>query len=305
MPNMSVGLAMLLLVVGNVVAVFSDSVIKSLPDDVATYQFVFFRQLAAVILVLPLCLLTKKRGLLIDMKWHLIRGHVWLLGAVFMVFALKSMPIATANAIFYAAPLLMMALAFYIWNEKLSKQSVSVAIVGFIGVLIVVQPTQLTWSGISALVVAVTLAANNLLVKKIPLQHSVLHTLLLTSLLGMPVAFGLALWEQKPWDFSIFVSALLSTSFILIYSAACVVAYRAVQANKIASAEYSGLIGAVIVGLIWFGEIPSMYMLIGSVLIVLPMIWLAKFERKQQRRDMNVASESDDRAINVRQLNDK
>ena len=42
MAKISVGLAMTLLVIGNVIAVFSDALIKTLPDDGAVYQFVFF-----------------------------------------------------------------------------------------------------------------------------------------------------------------------------------------------------------------------------------------------------------------------
>ena len=50
--------------------------------------------------------------------------------------------------------------------------------------------------------------------------------------------------------------------------------------NKFASAQYSGLLGAVAVGLLWFGEVPDVYMAIRTLMIVIPIIWLTRHEKK-------------------------
>ncbi|KMV28923.1 membrane protein [Photobacterium swingsii] len=287
MSNKSVGYAMLLLIVGNLIAVFSDALIKTLDDGVAVFQFVFFRQLTAVIILLPFCAKNALPSFTQGLKWHALRAHIWLFGAVFMVFAINSMPLATANAIFYAAPLIMLPLAFVFFREKLTKKSVMTGVVGFIGVLVVIRPTHIDWAAISALVVALTLAGNNLLIRKLPTNQTVAQTLLLTNAVGMPASLGLALWEGETWNWTPLLTAAGSSFFILIYAATCVVAYRSVESNKIASAEYSGLLGAVLVGILWFGEIPEVEMLIGSALIILPLLLLAKVERKQKKACAN------------------
>ncbi len=103
MKKRSVGFAMTILIIGNLVAVLSDALIKTMGKDAAIFQFVFFRQLSAVIILLPFCLTATKQSFLIGLKWHFVRAHgVWLLGAVFMVISLSTLPLATANAIFYA-----------------------------------------------------------------------------------------------------------------------------------------------------------------------------------------------------------
>ena len=51
MPKMSVAFAMTLLVLGNIIAVFSDALIKDLPSETAVYQFILFRQLTYILLV--------------------------------------------------------------------------------------------------------------------------------------------------------------------------------------------------------------------------------------------------------------
>ena len=281
MPTMSVGMAMSLLIVGNLIAVFSDALIKTLGEDTAVFQFVFFRQLTAVLILLPFCLGVSKKSFTDGLKWHALRAHIWLLGAIFMVFAINAMPLATANAIFYAAPLMMLPLALVFFKEQLSRYSIAAGIFGFMGVLVIIRPTEIDWAAIAALIVALTIASNNLLIRKLPKHQTVAQTLLLTNLAGVPASLGLAIWEGREWNWSPLITAAGSSGFILIYAAICVVTYRSAESNKIASAEYSGLLGAVGVGLIWFGEMPDIAMAIGTAMIILPLIWLARNEKKQ------------------------
>lgn len=282
MPTMSVGMAMSLLIVGNLIAVFSDALIKTLGEDTAVFQFVFFRQLTAVLILLPFCISVSKKSFTDGLKWHALRAHIWLLGAIFMVFAINAMPLATANAIFYAAPLMMLPLALVFFKEQLSRYSIAAGIFGFMGVLVIIRPTEIDWAAIAALIVALTIASNNLLIRKLPKHQTVAQTLLLTNLAGVPASLGLAIWEGREWDWSPLITAAGSSGFILIYAAICVVTYRSAESNKIASAEYSGLLGAVGVGLIWFGEMPDIAMAIGTAMIILPLIWLARNEKKQR-----------------------
>jgi len=283
MPKMTVGLAMILLIIGNIIAVFSDALIKTLSTDAAVYQFVFFRQLTAVLILIPFCLKSSRASLVTGLKWHVLRGHIWLLGAIFMVYAINAMPLATANAIFYAAPLIMLPMAMLCFKEKLTVPSIIAGVLGFIGVLIVIRPTEIDWAAMAALVVAFTLAANNLLIRKLPKHQTVFQTLLLTNLVGMPASLGLVVWEGRAWDFTPLLTAAGSTLFILIYAGCCVLAYRSGDASKIASAEYSGLIAAVVVGVVWFDEIPDIGMAIGTAFIILPLLWLAKVEAQNKR----------------------
>ncbi|WP_407334409.1 DMT family transporter [Enterovibrio sp. 27052020O] len=292
MRTISVGLAMTLLVIGNLSATFSDALVKTMEGgpDGAIFQFALFRQVSAVLILLPFCLTAPVKNLNKGLKWHALRAHIWLLGVFFSVIALTTMPLATANAIFYAAPLIMLPLAAIFLREKLSASSIIAAVVGFIGVLILVRPTELDWGASSALIVAVTLAVNNLLIPKIPREQTVSQTLLLHNLIGIPIAFALALYEGMPFSLDLFWRAAGSTAFILVYAATCVIAYRAAESNKIASAEYSGLVCAVGVGLVLFGEVPDMIMIVGTTLIVVPLIWLAGREKHKSRKAKKAAT---------------
>lgn len=152
-----------------------------------------------------------------------------------------------------------------------------------ISVVFMVISLQSNIGAIFALLVAATIAINNLLVRKLPQNHTVYQTLLLTNLVGVPAALVLALWENSPFSWESLTIATLSNVFILIYAGICVEVYKNIEAHKVSSAEYSGLLVAVIVGIIWFNEVPNLSLLVGGTLIVAPLIWLANAERVKYR----------------------
>ena len=61
--------------------------------------------------------------------------------------------------------------------------------------LIVLRPTEVNWAALAALGVALSLAVNNLLIKRIPLQQPIAQTLFFTNVLSMPFILALAWWE--------------------------------------------------------------------------------------------------------------
>ena len=83
-----------------------------------------------------------------------------------------------------------------------------------------------------------------------------------------------------------------SALFILGYNITVLLAYRQVDANQVTSAEYTGLIWAVGIGWIWFGEVPDLWFLAGSLMIVVPLLLIGlQHRRKEPARGFNPAPE--------------
>ncbi len=277
----SIILAVLLLVLGNNVAILSDSLIKLMDGFDAPFQFVFYRLLSALIILVPLMVYFKRPLVPKNVRWHAARAHIFLIGAAFMVVALTTLPLATANAIFYAAPLITVVLARLVFKERVTWLSLMTAVLGMIGVIVIVNPTEANIFALAALVVATSLAANNLLIKKLPTHHNILETLYLTNILALPTALVLVLFEGASFSWATLGIAVGSTLFSMIYAATCVYAYRAADSNQITSAEYTGLIGAVVLGFLFFAEQPDLRFYVGSALIVIPLTMLTLAGRKQ------------------------
>ncbi|QFS88922.1 MULTISPECIES: DMT family transporter [unclassified Marinobacter] len=284
MSGKTVNSAMLLLVIGNAMAIISDVFIKLMEPGAPIFQFAFLRCIITLLLLLPLAGQLNRKHLFTGLKVHAARAHIHLIGLLCMVIALANLPLATANAVFYAAPILVMVLAALIFQEKLSTMSVIAVFSGFSGIVVILRPVEFNWAAIAALAAALTLAINAVMVRKLPKEQTTVHKLLLNYLLIIPAAGALALWEGAAWDSSILISAGGSAVFILGYNITVLLAYKQVDANQVTSAEYTGLIWAVLIGWIGFNEMPDLWFAVGSAMIVVPLILVGLRSRDRSHR---------------------
>ena len=279
MSNITIGI--LLLVAGNFFASLSDVAVKALQGDVQPFQYMFIRQLFSLVLITPLWLKQSRAQKKLQQKSiTLIRAHLILIGSGCMVMAITYLPLATANAVFYTAPLLMLPLSIVLLNEKPATGKVLATIIGFIGVLIVLRPSQFHWAALFALGTACTLALFNILVRKLPKEQTVITTLWWTTTLSLPTSFILTIGYWQPISNTSITFIALSAALILGYNGLAVLAYKKAHSSQIALAEYSGLIFVALFGALWFDEIPDWITLIGILLIVLP---LTPFKRRKKR----------------------
>jgi len=283
MSGKTVNSAILLLVLGNASALISDAIIKLQGADVPVFQFVFIRTLCALVLLLPLSAMIDRGNLFSGGRVHLVRAHISLMGIACMVVALNTLPLATANALFYAAPILVMVIAVLVFRENLTPLSLLAVVSGFAGIILILRPVALNWASLSAIGVAFSLAINIVLIRKLPGRQSMVHTLVLTNLYMLPAAFLLTLWEGRAFEWSVVLHAFGSAFFILCYNITVLMAYRWVAANQVTSAEYTGLLWAIIGGWVFFGEVPDMWFIIGSTMIVAPLVLIGLAERKRKR----------------------
>ncbi|TQO96128.1 DMT family transporter [Vibrio cholerae] len=276
-----VALAVWLLVLGNLAASLSDVAVKMLQGEVVPFQYMFLRQLFAFVLIWPVWRKQPKvLRQLHDPKVTLIRAHLVLLGAGCMVVAISYLPLATANAVFYAAPLLMLPLSILFLKERPSRGKVIATVTGFLGVLIVLRPSQFHWAALFALGTACSLALFNLLARTIPERQPVVTTLMWTTLFSLPISGLLAAAYWQPLSLSQWLWIAASSGLILLYNGLAVAAYQKAPASQIALAEYSGLIFVAAFGAFWFAEMLDALTWLGIGMIILPLLpsaWLAKW----------------------------
>ncbi len=283
MSGKTVNSAILLLVIGNAMAIISDVFIKLMEPGAPIFQFAFLRCVITLLLLLPLAGQLNRKHLFSGFKVHAVRAHIHLAGILCMIVALANLPLATANAVFYAAPILVMVLSTILFREKLTPLSVFAVFSGFTGIVVILRPMEFNWAAIAALAAAFALAINAVMVRKLPKEQTTVHKLLLNYLLIIPAAGALAVWEGAAWDSSILISAVGSAVFLLGYNITVLLAYKQVDANQVTSAEYTGLIWAVGIGWIWFSEVPDLWFLAGSTMIVVPLILIGLKHRRRSQ----------------------
>ena len=72
---------------------------------------------------------------------HMLRGLILTIGMISFVFALKSMPIADAIAIFFVEPAILTLMSAIFLREHIGWKKITACATGFAGSLLVIQPS--------------------------------------------------------------------------------------------------------------------------------------------------------------------
>ncbi|MFW7524047.1 DMT family transporter [Vibrio ostreicida] len=269
----SQAIALWLLVAGNLAASLSDVMVKLLDGSVSPFQYIFIRQLISLVIIFPFWLRQGASSRQLSSPIiNLGRAHLIIIGSGCMVVAITHMTLASANAVFYAAPLLMLPISAVLMKEITTRTKVLATLIGFVGVLIVLRPSQFHWAAFFALGTAATLALFNVSARKIPTSQSMVSTLFWTSLLSLPISTLLASLFWSPISLREVTLIAAGALLILVYNALAVLAYRRAPAGEIALGEYSGLVFVTLFGMWWFDEIPDWLTAIGIGLIIAPLL---------------------------------
>ncbi|USD63203.1 DMT family transporter [Vibrio sp. SCSIO 43140] len=278
--------AILLLVLANLLASFSDVSLKVLNGEVPTFQYVFIRQVLSVLLLFPVWIRLPRQtrmdgcGSIAFLRAQFILG-----GSACAMVAITHLTLATANAMFYVGPILMIPLAMTLLKERPTKDKVIATLIGFSGVVVVLRPEHFHWAAIAGLGSALAMGVSNILVKRLPAEQHIVSTLFWTGVMTLPVALILAVQQWQPLNLVQLGWIMAINLFVLGYHALIVIAYKKAPANQIALAEYSGLVFVTLFGVMWFDEVPDVLTFIGILLIVLPMMpinWKKRFSTSKE-----------------------
>ncbi|MCE9852252.1 DMT family transporter [Shewanella indica] len=282
----TVAIGLILLTVGNLFSAFYDVSVKWLPDDANAATFLLVRQVTAVLMLLPLWIKAGRPGTS-HFKLHLWRANTGAVGALFLIIGLMALPLATVSSLFYSAPLMIMVLGAVFLKEQITPLQWGVAALGFVGILLILKPSELELAGIAVLVSAFTFSLNQMSLRKLPGTEAASLTLLCYNLLSLPLTLLVALSQQLAGlSWQLLGVALLSNAFLLAYHWFCVLAYRRAKASEIAVAEYSGLIFIVFLGWLLFDEWLDTLSWIGAALVVLPTLCLPAIAKLMKTREL-------------------
>ncbi len=134
----------------------------------------------------------------------IIRGQLILIGSGCMVVAITHLSLATANAVFYVAPINVAS--FYVsTKEQPALGKVIATTIGFCWRTDCLEAIILHWAALFALGTALTLALFNVLVRKLPSEQTVVTTLWWTTLFSIPASLVLCFlycnrYLRSIWD---------------------------------------------------------------------------------------------------------
>ncbi|SLN57732.1 Riboflavin transporter [Falsiruegeria litorea R37] len=142
-----------------VVAPMGDAVAKLLSGAIPLGELLLVRFAVQAAVLIPLVIVTRRpwriRGRLLRLTALRTVLHIVGIGAMFT--ALQYLPLADAVAIAFVMPFIMLLLGKYVLDEEVGARRLGACIVGFIGTLLVIQPSfvEVGWPALLPLVVAI------------------------------------------------------------------------------------------------------------------------------------------------------
>lgn len=246
-------------------------------------EMVFFRSLFAIIPIFMVLVWRRElvTGLQTDRPLsHVLRGLLGVCAMGFSFFALTQLPLPEAVAIGYTLPLLIVVFSAIFLKETVGIYRWSAVLVGMIGVAVIIAPRLTIFSGgfsnpngatlgvMAALVAACFGASAQLQVRKlvrteksptIVLYFSVTATII--SLLTMPFGW---VWPN-PTEAAMLIGAGILGG---IGQTLMTESYRYAPMSVIAPFEYTSLILSILIGFFIFSEVPTVPMIVGSLIVV-------------------------------------
>ncbi len=263
-----------------------DACVKALGGRLTVFEIGFFTTLFAFIAV-PFVKRPSERWRemfrMHSPKLVLLRTLAGVTAGVLGIYSFTHLPLAEVYALIFLAPLFVTILSIPFLGETVGWRRGLAILVGFLGVLLVVRPgfrellpAHLAATGIAlcGAITVLVLRALGPTEKRITLMGVVFFASLTVNGAIMLTDFHL----PAPTDFVLTAVAGLcgGTGHMLLMAAT-----RAAPANRIAPAQYSQIVWALILGALFFGELPDATAFAGIALVTLA--GLFTFVREEKR----------------------
>lgn len=286
----SARLGVLLMLLGMVMFSLNDVLGKWLMATYSVGQLMLIRSIAALVVLTPFFWRVGWRRLVdVDRpRLHLLRSGLFAFEASGFYFAVAHMPLADAMTYWLAAPIYVAALSPLLLGEKVGWRRWAAIVIGFLGVVVALEPSRDTFTLPALIAIAGSLAFGLALVLGRSLRAAPDTTLVFWQIAGAGLfAAVLCLADPAGWapvdgvDFG-----LLSLLGIVAMGAHMLVnrSLKLADAATVAPLQYTLLLWAVIFGWMFFGDAPRPAMLAGAAIIVASGLFIFFREQQLKRR---------------------
>jgi drug/metabolite transporter (DMT)-like permease len=278
--------AALWIVISGVCSVMMNVLIRIAAQAMHPFEVAFFRCLFGLLLLAPWIprsgpALLRRR----NQSFYLLRAAVGLISMATWFYGITVVPLATATAVNFTAPLFATVAAALVLHEDVRLRRWSAVSLGFVGVLVIMRPGR---QGLDAnllllLLSAATAAMNNITVKFLsrsepPSRIVAFFMIYLTPLSLVPALF---VWR---WPDPSTLGALVGLGALgTIAHLAVARALAAADASACAPFEFVRLPFAALIGFVWFGELTDLWTWVGAAIIAGSSVYVAHREARLAR----------------------
>jgi drug/metabolite transporter (DMT)-like permease len=216
------------------------------------------------------------------LSMQIVRSIILLLDTALFFYGLTLIGLAEATAIFFTVPALVIMLSILFLQEKVRTSTVLAIGIGFAGTLVIVRP-DLSQAGnndqiLGALMIlgaACCAASYNVITRKLADSDPLQVTLFYTAMIGALVSSLIVPWYwQTPQGWEQWGALISIGLFGAVAHSLMIAAHQFAAATVVAPFMYTQIFWALLLGWLFFAEIPDQYAFIGGAIVILSGLFL-------------------------------
>ncbi len=251
--------------------------VKKIDNRIPIYELVFFRSLLSLSIT---SLIINKKNL---NPWGnnkpllILRGILGTIALVCIFYAIRNMPLNIATVIQYTYPIFISIFAGILINEKITKNVVIASLIGWLGILIILNPYQLSSLKIEldkfvlliAFLGAVSTSLAYITVKKLSLTEDIFIIIKYFPLVSVITLSPIVLMNWVTPNIIDIVWILGIGFFTQAGQTFLTVGIKQLPTSEAATINYLQVFFGSLWGFLFFNEIININFIIGSLLVLL------------------------------------
>ncbi len=251
--------------------------VKKIDENIPIYELVFFRSLISL-LITSFILKTKDINPWgNNRKLLLLRGFFGTVALICIFYAIRNMPLSISTVIQYTYPIFISFFAGIFINEKITKNTLLALIFGWLGILVIINQSQLENINVEieklsvfiAFLGAISTALAYVTVKKLSATEDIFIIIKYFPLVSVITLFPIVLgnWvtpnlNDLIWIMGIGIFTQLGQTFLTI-------GLKYLPASEASTINYLQVIFGSIWGVLFFSELININFIFGSMLVLL------------------------------------
>ena len=259
-----------------------DVLIKKISLSIPTFEIIFFRCLFGLIPVLLMVFYTGSTFKTNRIKLHFLRALVAALAMFGFFKSFQMLPLADVSAVAFSSIMITTIMAIFFLNETVGFKRWSAIIVGFIGVFVILRPGSEIFNPYMLLPIlaAISLSLAIILMKILlktdtPPTSSFYMHIMVSIIMLATIPFGWVVPNLGDLAFLILIGIIGGVAQILVTNA-----FRLSPISLLVPFEYTHILWAILFGIIFFSDYPTIYVLMGSAIIILSTYYIVYRESK-------------------------
>ena len=270
MLNVGLLRAVIFMVIGGVSIALMQAAVKLISLELHPFIITLYRAGLVFVVLLPI-LFWRGRAVFntSSIRLQVVRGGIGGLGMLCVFTGLSMISLAEVTVLLFTVPIFATLLSIVFLSEKVGVRRWTAIFVGFLGILIIARPQGSVSTGhLFILCAALSWSTSILIAKKLTEKDTVISITFWQAMGCVPLAFiaSLFVWELPSFvqlGALLGIAALGTVGHAMLYAA-----LKVGQVSVILPLDYIRIIWSAGLGFILFGQLPTLHLYAGSLLII-------------------------------------